>query len=560
MRNFKILRPIKKKGKIKPFAVVDTETWGLGGSLAFGCVYISDKDFFYFKTKEEFYKGLRARKIKLVYAHNLDFDATKIRDKSSLEDTKGSLYAGGLLLTFRDEYGITWRDSYALLKSKVSDLGKEIGFKKLETPKKFIEPRESNKYISSKDQRYCKRDCKIVKLYLDLLFETIGTQKLTIASSCMHLFRSKFLKENLLIRSQHKEFKASYYGGRVECFKLGKVDANVYDINSQYPYNMLKTDIPDPSRLKTVYPDLKTFDFLLKNFEGCAEVKVFHPVQKIGMLPYRINSKLCFPSGKFQGTWNFNELRFAINNGLKILEVSKVTYSDKTINIFKNYVEEYYKLKSESSGAMRLFYKFFLNTLYGKFGENSHSERVYVKERDLFSQVKKLSDKKTNFVIHELKRGYYYIDIKADLEKEPIHTIFPICSYITSAARIQLLKLLLDNEEGLIYCDTDSIATEKEFKGKISKNLGDCLPESYKIKRVIGNKTYKTDEGFKAKGIPKGAVLEGRLFKYEHLIKSKESLRRGLKAGSTEERFKTISFEYDKRVKKRNGETKILEL
>lgn len=559
-KSIKVLRKIKKKGKIKRFAVVDTETWGLGGELAFGVIYINDNKNWTFYDKEHFYKIMKLNKIKHIYAHNLDFDAVKIRGISSVENTTNLIYTGGLLLKFTDEEGINWYDSYCLLKSSVDALGVAIGLKKLETPKKFIDPPAENyRTVSKKDINYCKRDCKIIKNYLDTAFELIGAQKLTIASAAMYIFRRKFLKSDLVVNSLHTKFKESYYGGRVEAFKLGNVNAKVVDINSMYPAVMRDIVFPHPGHLRT-YNNVTKEEFLtyLKRYEGVAKVKISHPKTKIGLLPYR-HKKLYFPAGNFTGSWNFNELRFALLHGCKILEVYEVTYSKvKLFNFFTEFVTTFYTLRKQETGAKQLFYKFILNSLYGKFAENTHTERVYLHASKLNKFIKELLTKNCTFTVHELKRDYFYIDYAKEIEDVPIHQIYLLSSYITSAARVKLAKSLIKNSDSVVYCDTDSMALEKPFKGVISKKLGGWDYENYTINKIIGNKFYKTDKELKVKGVPKSAKIKGKHFHYTHLIKSRESIRRGKKAGSTEQIKKKITFKYDKRIRLKNGDTEII--
>lgn len=556
----KKLRPLKKARKPKDFAVIDTETWGLGGELAFGIVYLTDKKYWIFYTKKEFYEILAKQRIKNVYAHNLDFDAIKIRDKSSVENTTNVIYAGGSLLKFTDEKNINWFDSYCLLKSSVSNLGQALGYKKLDTPDKFINPSTKTKNINQTDIKYCKRDCKIVMEFLKIAFNIIGTQKLTIASASMFIFRKQFLKQELVISELHSNFKDSYYGGRVEAFYLGKVNAKVVDINSLYPYVMRITPLPHPSFLKeTSNLDLQEFTTILNRFEGCAEVVIYHPKTKIGLIPYRHNGKLIFPYGLIEGTYNFNELRFAVSQGCVLKQVKKVTYSKvKLFNFFTPFVEHFYNLKNTSKGAEKLFYKFILNSLYGKFGERKHNERIYLEAKELNENVRQLEKSNDKYKVVQVKRNYYYIDIERVKKDPPIHQVYTICSYITSAARLELTKELVKNSEAVLYCDTDSIALSTDFKGKLSTRLGDWSFESYEISKIYGNKYYKTNNGLKIKGVPKRATIDKRSFNYEHLIKTKESIRRGLKAGSTVQMSKKIKFDYDKRKPTKNGFTKII--
>lgn len=556
LNKFKKFRPLKKGKKIQPYAVVDTETWGLGGKLAFGIVYITDNLYFIFKNKAEFYEIIKENKIKKIYAHNLDFDAIKIRGKSSVEDVKNPIFAGGLLLHFEDEHGLKWYDSYSLLKSTASKLGEALGYKKLPTPEKFINP-TSLKTITKTDIRYCKRDCKIIKMFLDLTFQLSENQKLTIASTAMFIFRKQYLKNELIVSNLHTNFQKSYYGGRVEAFKLGKTNAKVVDINSLYPYVMKITNLPHPGFLKEV-EGINKNEFLtfLYKYEGCAECTIYQPKQKICCLPYRANGKLLFPYGEISGCWNFNEIRFALDNGCELVDVKKITYSTANLtNFFTDFVNDFYSKKSSGKGAEKLFYKFILNSLYGKFGESKHTKRDYFEAEKLLTKINEVESKNYPYKIEQLGRNYYYIDYEQVDKDPPIHQIYSICSYITSAARIELLRNLLLNEDKVVYCDTDSMAIEGEYTGEITDELGGWSYENYTITKIIGNKFYKTDKGLKAKGIPKSAKIQGKSFAFNHLIKTRESIRRDKKAGTTVPMTKKINFDYDKRKVLKGGAT-----
>jgi hypothetical protein len=544
--------PIKKPKSIKSFAVVDTETWGLGGKMAFGCIYINEKRKYSFKTKEKFYEIIKREKIKLVYAHNMEFDSIKIRDCSAFEQLKNDsqpIYAGGLLLALTDNHNLEWRDSFTLLRSSVSSLGQNLGLSKLETPDKFINPPKI-KTISKTDVEYCYRDCKIVFIFLNRLFDLTGFQKLTIASTAMAYFQNSYLDKVYYKHPLHEEFSKSYYGGRTEAFTFGRVDAKVYDINSLYPFAMLNIVLPDFTRLRTKHNlSLDLFDKYLNEFEGMAEVEVFQPKRRVGILPFRYNERLTFPTGNFSGNYNFNELRFAIKNGVIVKRVIKIVYSPfKIKNFFTDYVTDTYELKNNSEGAEKLLYKYLLNSLYGKFGQRKFDKVEYLNDDDFSNSCYHLIQSKTPFRANSLGSGLNYLCYESSTIEETPHSIFTIASYITSAARIELTKMLLKYESEVIYCDTDSIALERS-KIETSKEIGGWDLEPYTIKKVYGNKFYRTTEGLKLKGVPKRAVIYGKKFEYSKFIKSKEAMRTGKKAGTTESFSKGVSFDYTKRLK-----------
>ena len=140
-------------------------------------------------------------------------------------------------------------------------------------------------------------------------------------------------------------------------------------------------------------------------------------------------------------------------------------------------------------------------------------------------------------------------------------------SYITSEARIILLKGLLENENNqILYCDTDSLFLEGEFTGQISNLLGNWKQETKKIIEVRGLKNYSIiDEKGEKKEIIKGVSKRSKkvgsnVYESEQYFKTKEALRRNVEAGSKKIVRKTLSGKYDKRIITENGNTKPIKL
>lgn len=156
--------------------------------------------------------------------------------------------------------------------------------------------------------------------------------------------------------------------------------------------------------------------------------------------------------------------------------------------VLKDYVSRLYKGKREETGAKRLYYKYLLNALYGKFLSKPDGVSInYVKNGDEWQRTKVTTEKNT-----------FYL---------------PLGMYIAMMGRVTLMTAIisLENQDtDFIYCDTDSIV----FKGKfpnvtIGKNLGDWGIEQQDVTiNVVGPKTYqeKLKDGTvitKCAGMPK---------------------------------------------------------
>ena len=143
-------------------------------------------------------------------------------------------------------------------------------------------------------------------------------------------------------------------------------------------------------------------------------------------------------------------------------------------------------------------------------------------------------------------------------------------SYITSAARVLLLKNLIANENNNVcYCDTDSIFLSGVFLGRVSDMVGDFKKEEKTIIEVRGlkNYSYENSEGEVInviKGISKGSIKkEGTkipTFETKKYIKTKQGIAQDREAGTAYVMVKELRHEYDKRIVNSDGTTKPIQL
>lgn len=577
----RVLRPTKIPSKFGPieknFFVFDVETTKLEPipkNFVFGVIYghnfkkiiYSVKDF-----KNEFSKVKYNNKY--IFAHNAEFDLLTVYGNIYTDLDRSAVFNGRFISAKHEKK--TFADSLNIYPTSVAKIGETLGIKKLDNEKiKTGCLKKSN--ITNEDINYCIRDCKIVYDALLKFFTFVGVIKVTLSSLVMFNFRNTYLPENLYYSELNDEFYDSYYGGRTEAFKIGKVNAKVYDINSMYPSAMRDIKFPDVKNLrKETKVDVRYLLYLLKRFEGLAKVKIRHEETYFGYIPKRheINktTKLVFPIGVFVTTINFNELRFALQNKVvDILEVEYVVYANPVPSPFKKFIDDNYNLKKETKNDLdKLIYKLKMNSLYGRFAMRMKYTTTYydlipyeiikeLQETEVFYQLKTFSQKRDDcFLITENEKF-----------ANSFFAIPSYSSYITSACRVKILQSLLENEnEKVVYCDTDSIFIEGKFKGKQNTKLGNWKLENKNVIEIRGlkNYTYKDNDNTSfdvIKGISKQAEkLPDGSFKQVKYYKTKESLRRGKEAGKQFIQIKALKHVYDKRtVNKTNGETKPLKL
>ena len=455
----------------------------------------------------------------------------------------------------------------------VKKLG-EILHTEKKTPPKWLgerKPRTQAEWTVFKE--YNVRDAEISMRFMIFLEESMNTLganlQLTIASTAKDLFQREYMdqywvKESERLRGAEwvEDFiRQGYYGGRTETFARGHIEnMNYYDINSLYPA-VMRNELPLP---QSVYHCKEPSNHTISLYEGVSDVTVYAPDMIYPLLPYRTDNKLLFPVGEFRGTYNHVELREAIKLGYKILDVHKQIIYTEVHRPFKKYVETLYKKRVEykkEGSPMQLTVKLLLNSLYGKFAQNTLiKEELYM--------IEYMTDKE-NKHIHTLDTeksslGIYDDYIVVRTPKKPTNNfIFPILSsYITSYARL-LLYEYITKYDGL-YCDTDSVITKSSIPettalGGMKKEL--VIDDGVLIK----SKLYRVNNMVKAKGLKKAdrkifdMILAEAPIIQEQFIKPRTAVRRGVLPNSVIKITKHINLNDDKRVWKNNFNPEILE-
>lgn len=371
----------------------------------------------------------------------------------------------------------------------------------------------------------------------------------------------------------------AFFGGRTNAIQLMAEPTlpgeKIYyiDVVSLYPYicKYGKFPIQEPDII--TQPDQVNW----QQYEGLIQCLVlppkslYHPV-----LPFR-NQKLTFPLCRscvqekmkqdqyteyelcqhtdqdraWVGTFVSLELKKAVSLGYKVLKVFEVWHwskwsqydtQTKTGGLFANYIDQYLKMKMESSGypenchtdeqkqlfiqevfekegvklepinitpnkGKRAFSKTILNVLWGKFGQ-----------RDNFSQTEYLSDPSEYFqLMNDASENVKDVQIVNDnmvmIEKvkkeqhvQPCAiTNVVIAAFVTAQARLKLYSVLEPLGDRVCYFDTDSIIYKHrphQWNPSEGSSLGEWkneLPENVHITQFVAggpkNYAYKLSNG-----------------------------------------------------------------
>ena len=372
---------------------------------------------------------------------------------------------------------------------------------------------------------YCFRDVEIIieaySLYLQFVSQNeLGGFAYTTPGQAFKAWRSKYNKSKLLIHGQEivSQFeKQSYFGGRVECFHIGKLSMGLYyllDVNSLYPYVMKEHMFPIALKGIIEKNNIGKLEVTLRKHCVIAEVTIEtnEPVY-----PKIINGKLCFPIGKFNTTLCTESLRYALNNG-HIKDIINGLYYDKGY-LFKDYIndcfEKRYIYKKQGNKIMEELCKHLMTDLYGKFGER----------HDVCIEKHKISGDKfyiNDFIKIETNEtgqtiGMFGIEQTFQGKEFAKNSMVSIAAHVTDYGKMLLWKYIkICGIDKVLYCDTDSLIISEDTFNTLPKDIiGDKIGQ-LKIELISNNvtifglKDYIFGDRIRIKGITRGTTENER--------------------------------------------------
>jgi hypothetical protein len=382
------------------------------------------------------------------------------------------------------------RDSFAILPMALAQYKKdEIDINKLNR-----ENREQNK---EEILSYLRGDCVYLHELVSGFLSEFG-EYLTIGSAAMGQLRkfhpfdkgSKYLDDKF-----RKQF---FFGGRVQCFRAGVIEQpfKIYDVNSMYPYVMKNFKHPTGGSYELDTRIRNNTYFIVAEGRQRGPYGAFPIRNRSGGIDFNVER------GTFATTiheWNAAE-EAGYFRPSKILK----TYSFSDSICFDEFVDHFYsarlKAKAEEDRLHEIFYKFILNSAYGKFAQNPDNFADWA-----ITQNERLAAPWREHFIH--RKGKYVI-WKKGVNR---HSYYNVCigASITGAARATLMRAIRFSEKPL-YCDTDSIIAS-ELKGVSfdSTQLGAWKLEGSGDRIAIaGKKMYSCwQNGELVKKATKGAKL-----------------------------------------------------
>lgn len=544
-----------------------------------------------FESKKEFFNIInklfrRKSKNLTIFAHSASFDyrlSVDLDNFKEYEVIKEIIDSNKFIMrmkhkNIKNRFSV-WLDSMNFFKTSIEKMGKMLGIEKVQV--------EDFKTVSyDKILKRCKVDVEILRLTIFELFKFIKENNAvfasTLASMSFATYRKGFMNHDIYIHDNMKVIeleRLSYFGGRTEVFKMGKLRDKIYklDINSMYPYFMKNEKFP--TKLLSYIEDNISIEYFEKHLNSdnliIAEVEI--ELNK-NAVPYRDkeNQRVIFPIGKFKTVLCSSELKLVHKYG-KVLKVNKIAIY-KGEKIFYKYINHFYKLrkkyKKQGNKIFTYFVKLILNSLYGKFGQKNDNW-IRVEELDYLAELDE-----------NIKNSYYdYIDENNNFRKlkffgnncfeskgiiEGKDSFVAISSFVTSYARAYLFnKILLAGIENIFYIDTDSFFINrkgylnmKDLKELDEYELGKFKLEEVGLVEIRGLKDY-TFNNFKniktkIKGISKRSIkLEDNVYQDFRFIGFKEAFRYfDIEAMYYLEFEKKLKREYTKGTVQKDGTVK----
>jgi hypothetical protein len=408
-------------------------------------------------------------------------------------------------------------------KGSLAELGESLGFKKGKVDFKTVSDTEL--------KQYCSRDVLIMVKAWETLYHFVKEHNLgnvanTIAGQSFNAYRHRFMHYKILIQHDPNIMaleRAAYHGGRVSVFWKGAQENGAFykvDVNSMYPYVMQKESYPYQFVGLAENVSKETLEDALKEYAIIARVTVD---TKEPIFVAKRGQHNVYPVGEFTTTLTTPELSYALRKGYIKDVIMMAKY--KKAPIFKEYIDYFYplkvKYKRQHNGPFYMMVKYYLNTLYGKFGQKSHQwKRVDNPDKELYN-TDIIYNPKENHTINVYHLGD---DVWTCEETGEGREAFPaIAAHVTAYARMYLYELKeMSGPHNCYYCDTDSLIVNKAGIDSLLTRLDDTKLGFLKVElmanqlTILAPKYYLLGDTWTRKGVPKSAInLGGETWEYD---------------------------------------------
>ena len=500
-------------------------------------------------------------------ARNINFDFTVLEGWKYLRESGYKIkffYCSGttvIISVFKPGSSIVLLDSMNWFVESLEKTGKRIGVPKMHVDFDTVQDPELSVY--------CKNDVLIEKENFKGFIKFLESNHVarlcyTRGSTAMSAYLFRHYNTEIWIHNNSDAIdleRASYKGGRVECFRLGEFrdgSFTVVDVNSLYPYVMREHDYPCKylrigSRLSVTH-----LRKLLDKHSLVADVVV--DTQEA---VYAVRGeRTFFPIGRFRCTLCTPELAYALVHG-HIREINRYVVYERA-PLFRSFVDTFYRMrldfKSKGIDEYVEMCKKILNSLYGKFGQKAEE---WTKIADTPDEPDRYE-----YLIYADRPGMhtvrYLMGQCFELTRfgESFDSFPAIAAHVTAYGRMVLWRLMEKVGKGnYFYCDTDSLIVNATGLHNIRSEMSDTelgklkVVETMNRMAIYGLKDYETGQKVVTKGIRSNAEkLADGVFRQDKWPSIQGMLRsRKGDVYTVEKTIKHLSRTYEKGVVLRDG-------
>lgn len=289
----------------------------------------------------------------------------------------------------------------------------------------------------------------------------------------------------------YKIARSGYYGGLCAVRILEADWILRYDRRSAYPAELRKLV---PCGVMRVLDERTAPMAWNRDKPGVYHVTVNVPDMMNPPLPSRVAERIVYPWGQFEGTWPANELRYALEKGVKIVHWhGGIAWADEQPRL-KPHVEHCFGLREKAeSKALKTWLKFIANSLTGAFAQNPEQDVVAIGDYADDSRWEPVGRydwiwRRTTFRVSQRAHVHW-------------------AATLTGGARVELNRQIDHAGDDWAYSDTDSCYATRELTRNIGMELGQWAFEGKEPNwHAIAPKVYSYGNDYKrhvrAKGIP----------------------------------------------------------
>lgn len=516
------------------------------------CMYVwqfSVNDTVYYgRTWAEFLMFLKridknSRFKKIVFVHNLSYEfqffASQLRIKKVLSRKSRKVMSCEL-----KDFNIAFRCSLFMSNVALEYLPKlfNLNVQKMVGDLDYSKIRTPATPLTKKELGYCEHDCLVVYEYIKMELETYESVKKIPLTSTGKVRKElqKIVLNNPYYRritSDAINITPSVYNMLIEAFAGGYTHANFmytdevlnnvdsYDETSAYPYVMVAYKYP------------------MKAFRECNIKSVNDMIDEFAYL-VRVtfkNIKCKYYNNFISASKCNNIVNATIDNGriIRAKEIN-ITLTDVDFKfILDTYNIESYTIEKSFYSIYNYLPKLFIDFILEKYSNKTKYKNVkgkeleYIKEKNKFNSLYGMTV--TNMIRDEVvyndKTGWTEtpltdVDIfdKLCSEKNKAFLSFAWGVWVTSYARDNLLRRVIDLDEQVVYCDTDSIKCVQGYDKRVFEKYNQTVVD--RIKRVsdelnIPLEKYQPEDSKGVKhllGVFECETDKGRQFTYDKFI------------------------------------------